>query len=177
MTATLCIDAGAYRLDGSQPSPLNPAFCRRATQSIRRALPVEDIGRPRRRWRRPRRRRWRRWRPLHSSMSCNLQCHSMQGMQRIRNHLEIGGRGASAGCDGGSWCGEAPRQRRHRRCNRCKSCISSRLEARAVLVCCAGRDLQENHPHTQSHSHSSSSDFKDDAVQPGASNRVHAQAR
>ena len=60
----------------------------------------------------------------------------------------------------------AANQRRHRRCNRCRSCISIRL-ARVVLVCCAGKGLQGSHLRPHSHSHSSSSDFKVDAVQQG----------
>ena len=84
---------------------------------------------------------------------------------RIKNHLGIGGRGAGAGCGGSSWCGVAaavpavqslPVLHQHYACT-----------ARAILVCCAGKDLQESHLHPRSHSHESSSDFKVDANQQG----------
>ena len=65
-------------------------------------------------------------------------------------------------------------QRQCRRCSRCRCCISIGLAARAVLVWCAGKDLQESNLHPRSHSNSSSSDFKQ---RRAGRIQVHAQAR
>ena len=47
-------------------------------------------------------------------------------------------------------------------------CTSIRVAGRVVLVCCAGKDLQESHLHPRSHSHDSSSNFKGDEVHLGS---------
>ena len=91
----------------------------------------------------------------------------MQGMQRIRNHLGIVGRGAGAGCGGGTWCGVAAAVQEIHQQQACSTCW---------LVCCAAVQEGICRKAIRILNRTRTPDFQGRCSSAGR-NRVHAQAR